>query len=124
LLEVTTEEWDKLFAINTRGVFLCYTEAAKLMIEQGTGGKIIGACSVSGYRSSPMLSPYSVTKWGVRGLTQAAAMEWAKYKIWDSIDEELGKYERKQKGEVIKENSILELKKEITSANENRLLHD
>jgi hypothetical protein len=46
------------------------------------------------------------------------------YKIWDSIDEELGKYERKQKGEVIKENSILELKKEITSANENRLLHD
>jgi meso-butanediol dehydrogenase/(S,S)-butanediol dehydrogenase/diacetyl reductase len=69
LLEVTTEEWDKLFAINTRGVFLCYTEAAKLMIEQGTGGKIIGACSVSGYRSSPMLSPYSVTKWGVRGLT-------------------------------------------------------
>jgi meso-butanediol dehydrogenase/(S,S)-butanediol dehydrogenase/diacetyl reductase len=100
-------------------MFLCYKEAAKLMINQGTGGKIIGACSVSGYRSSPMLSPYSVTKWSVRGLTQAAAMEWAKYKItvnaycpgivgtpmWDFIDEELGKYEGKQKGEVIKENS-------------------
>jgi meso-butanediol dehydrogenase/(S,S)-butanediol dehydrogenase/diacetyl reductase len=64
-----------------RGVFLCYKEAAKVMIEQGTGGKIIGACSIVGYRPFPMLSHYSATKWGVRGLTQAAAMELAKHKI-------------------------------------------
>jgi meso-butanediol dehydrogenase/(S,S)-butanediol dehydrogenase/diacetyl reductase len=64
-----------------RGVFLCYKEAAKLMIAQGNGGKIIGACSIVGYKPFPMLSHYSATKWGVRGLTQAAAMELAQYKI-------------------------------------------
>ncbi|CAF3768628.1 unnamed protein product [Rotaria sordida] len=81
LIDVTAEEWDNMFATNMRGVFLCYKEAAKAMIAQGKGGKIIGACSVVGYRPFPMLSPYSASKWGVRGLTQAAAMEWAKYKI-------------------------------------------
>src|ERR1700734_1568948 len=81
LLEITTEEWDNMFAINMRGVFLCYKEAAKIMIKQGTGGKIIGACSNAGYRPSPTIGPYSATKWGVRGLTQVAAMEWAPYNI-------------------------------------------
>ncbi|CAF1182320.1 unnamed protein product [Adineta steineri] len=118
-IELTTEDWDRMFAVNMRGVFLCYKEAAKIMIKQGTGGKIIGACSVSGYKASPLLSHYSATKWGVRGLTQAAAMELAKHKItvnaycpgivdtemWNLIDEKLGKYENKKKGEVIKEYS-------------------
>jgi meso-butanediol dehydrogenase/(S,S)-butanediol dehydrogenase/diacetyl reductase len=81
LIDLTTEDWDKMFAINMRGVFLCYKEAAKIMIKQGTGGKIIGASSIVGYRPFPMLSHYSATKWGVRGLTQGAAMEWAKYNI-------------------------------------------
>jgi meso-butanediol dehydrogenase/(S,S)-butanediol dehydrogenase/diacetyl reductase len=64
-----------------RGVFLCYKEAAKIMIKQGTGGKIIGACSNGAYKASAMLGAYCATKWGVRGLTQAAAMEWAPYNI-------------------------------------------
>ncbi|CAF1034894.1 unnamed protein product [Rotaria sp. Silwood1] len=81
ILDITTEDWDKMFATNMRGVFLCYKEAAKIMIAQGTGGKIIGACSVAGYTSAPMIGHYSATKWDVRGLTQAAAMEWAKHKI-------------------------------------------
>ncbi|CAF1166807.1 unnamed protein product [Rotaria sordida] len=81
IVDITTEDWDKIFAVNTRGVFLCYKEAAKVMIAQGTGGKIIGACSIAGYTSGPMVSHYAASKWGVRGLTQAAAMEWAKHKI-------------------------------------------
>ncbi|CAF4244308.1 unnamed protein product [Rotaria sp. Silwood2] len=119
LIDVTAEEWDNIFAINMRGVFLCYKEAAKAMIAQGSGGKIIGACSIVGYKPFSMMSPYSASKWGVRGLTQAAAMEWAKHKItvnaycpgivqtamWDMIDEELAKSEGKQKGEVIKDYS-------------------
>lgn len=36
--------------INVRGVFLCYKHAGLEMIKQGRGGKIIGACSISGYR--------------------------------------------------------------------------
>ncbi|CAF1507936.1 unnamed protein product [Rotaria sordida] len=64
-----------------------------------------------------MLSHYSATKWGVRGLTQAAAMELAKYDIkvnsycpgivetdmWDMIDETVGKYQGKQKRELTDE---------------------
>lgn len=80
-VDITTEDWDKMFAVNMRGVFLCYKEAAKIMIEQGKGDKIIGACSVAGHAPASMLSHYSATKWGVRGLTQSAAVELAKHKI-------------------------------------------
>ena len=53
LLDVTPEEYDKVHAVNGRGVFLCYTEAARQMIKQGTGGKIIGACSIAGHKGFP-----------------------------------------------------------------------
>ena len=46
----TVEDWDKIFAVNARGVFLCYKYAAEQMIKQGYGGRIIGACSSSGKR--------------------------------------------------------------------------
>jgi NAD(P)-dependent dehydrogenase (short-subunit alcohol dehydrogenase family) len=49
-LECTLEDWDKTFDINGKGVFLCYKYAALRMIEQGRGGRIIGACSVAGKR--------------------------------------------------------------------------
>lgn len=42
------EELDRILAINVRGVYLCYKHAAKRMIEQGTGGRIIGASSGAG----------------------------------------------------------------------------
>lgn len=81
LLDTTVEEWDRIFGVNMRGVFLCYKEAAKIMIQQGTGGKIIGAGSIAGYRPDPMVGCYAATKWGVRGLTQVAAMEWGPHNI-------------------------------------------
>ncbi|KDQ22613.1 hypothetical protein PLEOSDRAFT_1087194 [Pleurotus ostreatus PC15] len=51
ILDVTIQEWDKLFSINVRGVLLCYQAAARLMIEQKRGGRII-AC-----------------EWGAHGIT-------------------------------------------------------
>ena len=47
LLEITPEDFDALMAVNLRGVFLCYTAAARQMIRQGGGGKIIGAASIA-----------------------------------------------------------------------------
>lgn len=51
------------------------------MVKQGKGGKIVGACSIAGYRPSGQALPYSVSKWTVRGLTQNAAMDLAQYGI-------------------------------------------
>ncbi|WP_128255477.1 SDR family NAD(P)-dependent oxidoreductase [Falsirhodobacter deserti] len=119
LLEMEADEWDQVMAVNMRGVFLCYREAAKQMIAQGGGGKIIGAASIVAYRPFALLSHYSASKLGVRGLTQGAAMEWAKHGItvnaycpgivgtdmWDLIDEKLAREEGLQRGEALKKYS-------------------
>ncbi|KAF9447567.1 NAD(P)-binding protein [Macrolepiota fuliginosa MF-IS2] len=80
-LESTLEDWDKCFNINAKGVFLCYKHAAVRMIEQGRGGRIIGASSIAGKQGSDLLSIYSATKFTVRSLTQSAAMALAPYGI-------------------------------------------
>ncbi|MCR6483653.1 acetoin reductase [Amycolatopsis sp. OK19-0408] len=121
LLEITPEDWDRMMAINARGIFLCYQAAAKQMIEQGHGGKIIGAASIVAHRPFALLGHYSASKWAVRGLTQAAAMEWAKHGItvnaycpgivgtamWDLIDEKLAESEGLRKGQAIAKYSDL-----------------
>ncbi|MGO2816412.1 MAG: SDR family oxidoreductase, partial [Brevibacterium aurantiacum] len=116
LIDYSKEDFEKILNVNITGVFLSYQAAAKQMIAQGNGGKIIGAASIVAFRPFALLSPYSATKWAVRGLTQGAAMEWAKHGItvnaygpgivgtsmWDLIDEKLGEQEGLAKGEAIK----------------------
>lgn len=46
----TVDEWNRLFSVNGRGIFLSYKYAAKQMIKQGRGGRIIGASSCAGQR--------------------------------------------------------------------------
>ncbi|KAJ7097563.1 hypothetical protein C8R44DRAFT_949078 [Mycena epipterygia] len=48
LVEVSSEEWDRVMNVNARGVFLCYKFAGIQMIKQGGGGRIIGASSLAG----------------------------------------------------------------------------
>lgn len=81
ILDTTPESWDQTFAINTRGVFLTWQAAAKQYIRQGGSGKLIAAASQVAYRASGALPAYSASKWAVRGLTQAAAEEFAPYGI-------------------------------------------
>jgi len=116
LLEVTPEEYDRVHAINGRGVFLCYTEAARQMINQGTGGKIIGASSIAGHKGFALLGVYSSSKFGVRALTQAAAQEWGQHGItvnaycpgivdtqmWVEVDRDLGAITNVGEGESMK----------------------
>ncbi|KAK7454022.1 hypothetical protein VKT23_011533 [Stygiomarasmius scandens] len=82
-METTVEEWDKIFSINARGVFLCYQHAAKQMIKQGRG---VGSLALVQSRANAEVigqnvSSYSSTKFAVRGITQAAAGELGKHKI-------------------------------------------
>ncbi|KAH6888495.1 hypothetical protein B0T10DRAFT_55409 [Thelonectria olida] len=118
-LELTEDDVKRMFEVNVYGVHNCYTAAAKQMIKQGSGGKILGAASIVGFKPFPLLSHYSASKFAVRGLTQVFAMEMASHKItvnayapgivgtamWDLIDEELGKLSGAQKGETIKKYS-------------------
>ncbi|KAJ7921133.1 hypothetical protein B0H13DRAFT_2249624 [Mycena leptocephala] len=81
LLDVDPAEWDRTFSINVRGVFQCYQHAARQMILQGRGGRIIGATSGAGKQGNAMMPDYCASKFAVRGLTQAAACEFGKHGI-------------------------------------------
>ncbi|KAJ6551120.1 NAD-binding protein [Mycena capillaripes] len=81
LTELTADEWDRIININGRGSFLCYKYAGIQMIKQGRGGRIIGASSRAGKQGLANLAPYSASKFAVRGLTQAAAMEFGAHGI-------------------------------------------
>ncbi|KAK0472145.1 hypothetical protein IW261DRAFT_1571154 [Armillaria novae-zelandiae] len=81
VLDYTVEQWDRAFSINTHGTFLCYQYAAKQMIKQGRGGRIIGSSSSAGKQGMQMMSLYSSTKSAIRGLTQGAALDLGKFGI-------------------------------------------
>lgn len=76
LIDTTCEDLDRTMSINLKGVFLSYKYAAIQMIKQGKGGRIIGACSLSGKVGMQDLASYCASKFAVRGLTQSAAQEW------------------------------------------------
>ncbi|KAH9208262.1 acetoin dehydrogenase-like protein [Leptodontidium sp. 2 PMI_412] len=113
-LNLTEDNVRRVFEVNVFGMFNCYSAAAKQMVKQGEGGKIVGASSIVAFKASAMISHYSASKFAVRGFTQAFAMELVKHKItvngyapgiigtamMDSIDEELGKKTGAKKGEV------------------------
>ena len=67
--------------INVLGLMNTHIFAAKQMVKQGFGGRIIGAGSIASYRTAENLGPYGATKFAVRGFTEACAKEWAQYDI-------------------------------------------
>ncbi|KAF8993623.1 NAD-binding protein [Cyathus striatus] len=81
ILDETVEDWDKVFSVNARGTFLCYKYAAKRMVEQGRGGRIIGASSMYGKQGVENAGTYCATKFAIRGLTHSVAAELGKYGI-------------------------------------------
>jgi len=82
ILNVTEEMFDRHFAINVKGYFLCAQTVAKQMISQGTGGKIINIGSVSAYSSGEGKVHYCATKAAVHSLTQGLALELTRHNIY------------------------------------------
>ena len=77
-----TDRWlENEIHINVLGLMNTHIFAAKQMVKQGFGGRIVGAGSIASYRTAENLGPYGGTKFAVRGFTEAAANEWAKYGI-------------------------------------------
>ena len=75
LMQLTSEEWDRVLGINLRGTFLCLREVAKVMVSSGRGGAIAAVGSVSGFLADRMMAHYSVSKAGVAQLVRVAARE-------------------------------------------------
>lgn len=74
-------DFDKVIAVNLKGVYLCGQAAALQMIEQGTGGAILSASSVVGLYGNFGQTNYAATKWGVIGMTKTWCKELGKYGI-------------------------------------------
>jgi NAD(P)-dependent dehydrogenase (short-subunit alcohol dehydrogenase family) len=75
ILQMSTEEWDRVQRVNLRGVFLCLREAARAMVAAKQPGAIVAVGSVSGIVSDRGIVHYSTTKAAVHQLARVAAAE-------------------------------------------------
>ena len=75
------DEWQKIMAVNLTGPFLCCQAAAKQMIAQGTGGRIINISSIHEDLPMPTNAPYCTSKGGLRMLMRTVAVELAPHQI-------------------------------------------
>jgi glucose 1-dehydrogenase len=78
VLETTEEQYDRVMAINLKSAFFGTQIAARQMIKQGGGGRIINITSVHEDWPMPGNSPYCLSKGGMRMLTRTAGVELAK----------------------------------------------
>ena len=81
LLDVTEENWNAIMTVNGLGVLIGMQEAAKQMIAQGNGGKIINTASIASRQGFDNVAPYCASKWAVVSLTQSGARDLAKHGI-------------------------------------------
>lgn len=72
IADITRESYDKLFSINVAGTLFTLQAAARQMIAQGRGGKIINMASQAGRRGEALVAIYCATKAAVISLTQSA----------------------------------------------------
>jgi len=81
ILNMSEEEWDAVVNVHLKGTFSCLQAAARVMKEQGTGGRIINTSSSSGLLGNFGQSNYGAAKAGIYGLTRVAAQEMMKLGI-------------------------------------------
>lgn len=98
--EISEEEWDRVMAVNVKGVFFCTKHAIPAMQDAG-GGSIINLSSIYGIIGAADLPPYHASKGAVRLMTKTDALLYAKEKIrvnsihpafiWTPLVEALGR---------------------------------
>ena len=104
-LETTEQDWNFMFDINCKGLLWCSQAAARVMIQQGRGGKIINLASQAGRRGEAYVLAYCASKACVISMTQSIALALAEHKInvnaiapgvvdtpfWEEVDKQFAK---------------------------------
>lgn len=80
-LDVTFEEWRTIFTVDVDGAFLCSQIAARQMVNQGQGGRIVNITSVHEHTPLPEASAYTAAKHALGGLTKSMALELIEHNI-------------------------------------------
>jgi len=80
-LEIPEDEWDRIYEVNIKGVFLACQVFGKYFVERGEGGSIINVGSMSGVIPLSRVFTYSTTKAAVHNLSKNLAREWAEQNI-------------------------------------------
>jgi meso-butanediol dehydrogenase/(S,S)-butanediol dehydrogenase/diacetyl reductase len=102
-MDVTEDNWNFIMGVNGLGCMIGMQEAARQMIAQGTGGKIINTASIASRQGFGNVAPYCASKFAVVSLTQSGARDLAKHDItvtgfapgvvatemWDQVDQDL-----------------------------------
>lgn len=113
IVDITRASYDRLFAVNVGGALFMLQAAAKAMIAQGRGGKIINMASQAGRRGEALVAVYCATKAAIISLTQSAGLDLIKHRInvngispgvvdgelWEQVDSLFAKYENRPIGE-------------------------
>jgi len=73
--EIPAEQWDRAIDVNLRGVVNGIRSFVPRLLEQGTPAHVVNVSSVGGFLPSPMMAPYTATKFAVLGLTESLAVE-------------------------------------------------
>jgi NAD(P)-dependent dehydrogenase (short-subunit alcohol dehydrogenase family) len=80
-LDITPEQYDKIMAVNLRGMFFGGQKAARQMVKQGEGGVIINMSSVNAHLALDSQMVYTTSKGGIQQLTKVQAVALAQYGI-------------------------------------------
>jgi acetoin reductase-like protein len=113
ILEITSESYERVFAVNVRGLLFTLQAVARQMVAQGRGGKIINFASQAGRSGEPLVAVYCASKAAVISITQSAGLALIRHKInvnalapgvidtpmWDHVDSLFARYENRPIGE-------------------------
>ncbi|WP_116896253.1 L-iditol 2-dehydrogenase [Pseudomonas syringae] len=113
IVDITRDSYERLFSINVGGTLFTLRAAARQMIAQGHGGKIINMASQAGRRGEALVAVYCATKAAVISLTQSAGLDLIRHGInvnaiapgvvdgehWDGVDALFARHENRPLGE-------------------------
>lgn len=113
ILEITEESYDRVFAVNVKGLLFMLQAVARQMVARARGGKIINLSSQAGRRGEALVAVYCASKAAVISLTQSAGLGLIEHRInvngiapgvvdtpmWDQVDALFARYEHRPPGE-------------------------